>query len=447
MYVAYCASGSNDLFLPLFQAIVACASQNYIIIFMKYVYLFFLFIVALPCTAQKRMSLAECEGRFLKKNLQLLAGAYSIDIAHAQAIQAGVWENPELAIELNAYNPEKRRLFDIGTDGEKGIALQQLIHIGGQKRNEAELAQSNAGIAEFLFKDLLRNLKFQLRQNYLNLYHDNNSLEALDTQLTNISSLILIYTAQQKKGNVPLKDLTRLQSLAISFRNSRVEVLNRVYEEQKALQGLIRSDSLIIPAPSSEELQRYEKTVNVPTDSLERIALVHRPDFQSSQKNIEAAEWNLKWQRSLSIPDITIGASYDQRGSAFANQIGMSLSLPLPLWNRNEGNIHAADAQVFLATSQKDLQELQIRQDVQFAWKRYSDALANYQLIDTSMVNNLGTVYQSILQNFQKGNVSLIEFTDFMESYHQSIVEINQIRKSFTEACEQINFITNTNIF
>jgi outer membrane protein, heavy metal efflux system len=81
--------------------------------------------------------------------------------------------------------------------------------------------------------------------------------------------------------------------------------------------------------------------------------------------------------------------------------------------------------------------------------QKYEEASANYQYISSpnSDFNNFDRVYAGVLANFQKRNISLIEFTDFMESYQQSIIQSNNIRKDFAGACERINYTTSTPVF
>ncbi|HET9136613.1 MAG TPA: TolC family protein [Candidatus Kapabacteria bacterium] len=402
-------------------------------------------LVATMSPAQTRLGLHECEERFIHQNLQAIAAHYNVDIAEAQASQAGLWDNPQLSAEMNAIDPEQKQLFNVG--GEKSFSIEQLLHLGGQKSYEHSVAEATAESARYQFDDVLRNLKFQLHQAFFSLYYDNNSLEALDTQLSNISELTQKYIEQQAKGTVSLKDVTRLQALAISFRNSRTEVIERVNDEEKTLEVLLRLDSGIVPVPTTTELQRYQEALNKPLDSLIRVAIDNRPDLKATEETIEASKWNCKWQRSLAIPDLTVGATYDQRGSAYENEINLSLSIPLPLWNRNQGNIAAADATLRQATTTQELGRLQVIEEVKFAYKRYQQARENFLLADSTLTSNFQTIYRSMLENFQNRNTSMIEFTDFMESYHQSIVEINQLRNTFIQACEQLNLSTNSSLF
>lgn len=109
--------------------------------------------------AQKTVTLQDCESQFLKKNLFLLASQYNIDASKALTIQAKIWDNPTITAELNAYNPERNQYFDIGKDGQKAFGIEQLIYLGGKKRNEVKLAKTNEQLAELQFNDLLRTLK------------------------------------------------------------------------------------------------------------------------------------------------------------------------------------------------------------------------------------------------------------------------------------------------
>lgn len=101
---------------------------------MKKLYAFLLFVLLNQIVmAQKTVTLQDCESQFLKKNLFLLASQYNIDASKALTIQARIWDNPTLSAELNAYNPERDKYFDIGKDGQKVFAVEQLIYLGGKK--------------------------------------------------------------------------------------------------------------------------------------------------------------------------------------------------------------------------------------------------------------------------------------------------------------------------
>ena len=398
-------------------------------------------------SAQKTVTLEECESQFLKNNLFLLASQYNIDASKALTIQSRIWDNPTLTAELNAYNPERNQYFDIGKDGQKAFGIEQLIYLGGKKHNEVKLAQTNEQLAELQFNDLLRTLKLQLRKSFYTVYYNTKSLETTDKQLAHIEDLINSYSIQAQKGNIPLKDVVRLQSLYLNFKNERMEVLNNNIEEQANLKLLLNSTETIVPIVSDTEFNKYLKTIDFDLKSFEDQAITNRPDYLAKQKEIDANEINVKWQKSLSVPDITVGANYDQRSGAFNKEANLTLGIPLPLWNKNKGNIKYAQTILDQSKVEKQNFDLQLQTEITSAWNKWDESRKNYAVIKPTVNADFDAVYNGMLTNFQKRNVSLLEFTDFMESYNQATVQVNELKKKLALSGEELNSTINKDLF
>jgi cobalt-zinc-cadmium efflux system outer membrane protein len=393
------------------------------------------------------MSLQECESSFLKNNLELLALQYNIDGQKAQIIQAKLWENPIVSTDLAAYSTGRGRIFDVGKNGQKALAVQQLIYLGKKKQYQVELAKKNAELAESEYKVLLRNLRFQLRVSFHNAYFDNLALQVITRQVQSLDTLITAYNVQSDKGNVPLRDVVRLQSLYIKLRNDRAELTNNIIGEQQTLAIITGLDSLIVPTPSVAESDIYTRNQQIFRDSILKLAIKNRPDLQYAEKSIVVAQAGLNWQKALAKPDIVVGLGYDQRGNAFANQFSVTASIPIVLWNRNQGNIQTAAAYVKQAQSQRDLQIIALQTEVNAVFQKYQEAIRNYQTTSSVMETNFEAVNKGVFQNFKKQNITILEFTDFVESYNESINEFNRIKKIRTNVYEEINYITGINLF
>ena len=376
--------------------------------------------------AQKAVTLQDCESQFLKNNLFLLASQYNIDASKAMTIQARIWDNPSLTAELNAYNPERNQYFDIGKQGQKAFGIEQLIYLGGKKRNEIKLAQTNEKLAELQFNDLLRTLKLQLRKSFFTVYYNKKSLETTDNQLAHIEDLINSYSVQVQKGNIPLRDLVRLQSLYLNFKNERMEVVNENIEEQANLKLLLNSADNIVPEVSKEEFNKYIVTIPFDLKTFQDEALANRPDYLAKQMDIEANEINVKWQKALSVPDITVGANYDQRSGAFNREANLTLGIPLPLWNKNKGNIKYAKTILEQSKVEKQNFDLQLQTEIASAWNKWDESRKNYVVIKPT-VNS--------------------EFTDFMESYNQASIQVNELKKKVVLSGEELNSTINKDLF
>ncbi|MFD1604302.1 TolC family protein [Flavobacterium artemisiae] len=415
---------------------------------MKKLYALVLFVLFTQIgMAQKTVTLQDCESQFLKKNLFLLASQYNIDAAKALTIQARIWDNPTVTAELNAYNPERDKFFDIGKNGQKVFSIEQLIYLGGKKRNEVKLAQANAQLAELQFNDVLRTLKLQLRKSFFTVYYNSKNLENTDKQLAHIENLINSYSIQAQKGNIPLKDVVRLQSLYLNFKNERLEVINDNIEEQANLKLLLNETENVIPVVNKEDSDKYLKIIAFDLKGFEEQAIANRPDYLAKQKEIGANELNVKWQKSLSVPDIILGANYDQRSGAFNNEANVSVGIPLPLWNKNKGNIKYAQSILEQSKVEKQNFQLQLQTEITSAWTKWDESRQNYSVIKPTVNSDFEAVYNGMLTNFQKRNVSLLEFTDFMESYNQAIIQLNELKKKVVIAGEELNSTINKDLF
>lgn len=400
-----------------------------------------------PGFGQENLTLREAEARFLQNNLLLLAEEYNVEASEALALQAQLWDNPYLSAEINAFHSSENAFFDAGRNGQKAFALEQLIYLGGQKRKEVQMMRSHARQASLQLKELLRNLRFQLRVSYFSIYYDEMALAAFDRQLGQIDSLLAVYTDQAGKGNVPMKDVVRLQSLLFGLQNDRIELVNQIADERALLHLLLAAETHVVSAPSDAELQQYTQEMTLSASELQQLALESRPDLLLATEALHTAELNLQWQRSLAVPNLSLGAAYDQRGGAFDNQINLTLGMPLPLWNRNQGNIKYAEALIKQSAAGKDLYALQVKSEVLAALQKYREALQSQLAIGGEDLQQFEAVQKGVFANFQRRNITILEFTDFIESYQQSLFQYNRLRKNLVTSCEQLNYVTSTTIF
>lgn len=385
-------------------------------------------------------SLEKCEQKFISGNLSVLAAQYNIDAAKARRFQAGIWELPQLSAEINALNPDAGKIFDVGKTGQKSLQIDQLFYLGNKKRLEKDYANANVQLAELEFRDLLRNLQFQLRSTYYKVYFNKTQSEQIRLQLNQLDSLIASFKIQVEKKNIATKDLLRLQSLYLNLNNTYKELLSEQISNQSVLRLLCASDSdILVSAPNTELSFFYNSRKTLVLDSLYSLAQNHRPDYLATLKSLEADNWYLQWQKSLTTPDLRLGGTYDQRGGAFHNQVGLTLSMPLNIWNPNKGKIMEAE---FLLRQKQYLVEFekqQLNNDIKTSFQNYVLATENLKMLDGIDLTNYLSVFNGYVSNFQKRNISLLEFIDFMESFNTTISQFNQIRLQYINACLQLN--------
>ena len=397
-------------------------------------------------SAQQQMSLQDCELAFQKNNLQLLASQYNINMADADILQAKIWELPQISGYVNAINPEDKRVFDVGR--AKGVEITQLIYLGGKKKNEIQFAKSNKELAQLQFSQLLVDLKTELRQTYYNLIYEQKKRTSIESQLKYMNDLLSAYKTQTDKGNISLKDYVRLQSIVIQLNNDKIEINNNILAFQQKMKVLTGTSQSISPELSKAE--ENELLISQPfgdQEILKEKALANNADYLYQLKLIDNSKLFAQWQKSLNTPDLNLGAEYDHASGTFNNEINLKIGIPIPLWKVNKGNVERAKYAIQQNEKNSEYQKLNLETQVESAyqtWKNQYDQYFELKPVDTE---NLNTVYNGIIKNFRSGNVSLIDFTDFLESYRQTVLQIYEMKKQIMISAEELNQLVQTKIF
>ncbi|MDQ1097712.1 MULTISPECIES: TolC family protein [Chryseobacterium] len=396
--------------------------------------------------AQQQMSLADCEEAFQKNNLQLLAEQYNINMADADILQAKIWELPQLSGQINAYNPEGKKLFDAGH--AKGAQVTQLIYMGGKKKNEIAFAKSNKELAQLQFSQLMVDLRTQLRTTYFNLYYEKLKLDNVNRQLGYMNDLLSAYRVQTAKGNVSLKDQVRLQSIVIQLNSDKVEINKNILEfeeDLKILTGITDDIDPLLSESEAKDLLAAQPFGD--TEELKKVALENNADYRYYLKLIDNSKLYSQWQKSLNVPDVNIGAGWDQNGGTFKNEVNLMVGIPLPLWKSNRGNVEKANYAIQQNQKNADFQKLSLETKVQAAYQTWKNQYDQLTGIHSTDLDNLELVYTGMLKNFRSGNISLIEFTDFMDSYRDAVLQVYDMKNNVIQSAEKLNELVQTKIF
>ena len=393
-----------------------------------------------------RLSLRQADSLFLRNNLSLLAERFRIVASQASIIQARLWDNPTLSVEANAFNPDKRRVLDVARGGQKIISIEQILVTAGKRSKQVALATESAHMTEYEFMDLLRVLKFELRNNFFDIYFLQNTLNRYQLQISNLQSTVTAFESQYEKNNVSLRELLRLKALLFQLNNDKTEILFQIAEKEKVLEILLNLDSPLIPIVNEAELNRYQlNDYNAP--ALGQLALQNRGDVKVTESLTRQAELNYNLQKSLATPNLRIGATYDQSGSYVNNYTGLTLAADLPFFNKNQGNIKVARS---LIDYQKGLQNQKVNvvtNEVAAAFQKVQYVENMVQSIDSKFSEQFEQLNKGVVENFQKRNLSLLEFIDLIETYSESIKELNRLKADRVGAYEELNFTVGQELF
>jgi len=413
-----------------------------------FLFLSFLYQIAVAQTDTIKLSLPQAEALFLKHNFELLAANYQIDQAKAEMVTAKLFDNPELEYENLFYNHETGKFLQTSyAYGQFAGSISQLIKLAGKRNKNIKLAQSGAKMAEMEYFDLLRTLKFELRSTFYKAYFHAQSVQVYLEQLKSTQSLITAYEKQLKMGNVALKDVIRIKSLLIGLKAEQTNLLNDLeddYRDLRLLCGLQPDANFTLTLP---ETNKNVALNDIPYTSLLDAAKNNRSDLKLAKVSLEYNELNLKLQKAMAIPDVEISLSYDLKGNYPEKYTGLGLKIPIPLFNRNQGEIKKAKIGIDAASTNISRQELLLNNEV---FNSYRTALRNEKLyteIDPDFNTGFAQLIEGLIKNFRERNISLMEFLDLYESYKETVLQINNVQLEHLSSRAELNYVTGSNLF
>lgn len=400
---------------------------------------------AAPAPDTLRVTLRQADSLFIRHNYYLLASSMNIEASRAQILQAKLFINPIFTADVNAYDPQNNEVFHVGPTGQKSFQVDQLILLGGKRKSQIELARTDATIAELEFQNLTRQLKFKLHTNLAEIGQQQALLKKYDAQLSLLDTIITSNETQVVKGNVPLRDLVRLKGVYLNLSNDRAELLHEYFGAQAVVQTLLQTQSLVVFGFSDQDIAARIKDTNL--DELKAETIANHPELLMIQQNKIQAQQYLLYQRKLAIPDVNLFASYDQRGGAFVNQVNAGISIPLPLWNRNQGNIRSSE--YHLKQMDYNLQAVQQEKlsDLQNNYALYRQTVSEYNKASKLYNSDFEVTTRGMSDNFRKRNVSLIEFVDFFESHNLVLAELARMKTQLVTSAELLNLSIGKDIF
>lgn len=387
------------------------------------------------------VTLNQLESTFLDKNLLLLAQHYQVDADKALIAQAKLWDNPVISTDQNIYAGGKFLQRGLNPDGSpKGqvmVQVEQLIQIGGKRAKNVAIASTNATISEWQFNDLMRNLKLQLRSTYYNLVQAFNLAKLYQEEDQHLSQLLSGMSAQLQAGNIARKDLLRLQALQLTLHKKISENQQQVEDLESDLRTLLQAGPTGVFVPA----EKMSNKVSLPQlqDAID-TALQNNPEYKIENYRLTAEQQNLSLQKAMAIPDLTISPSYDQNSNYAPNYWGLGFSMPIPVFNRNQGNIKSARYQIKAQQAVVGNKNIALQNDVAAAYNKLVALQKMNAGSQDKFYEDYDALYDNIVQSYKQRQLSLVEFIDYHQAYLEVMGQKSNLALQLQLAKEELNF-------
>ena len=395
------------------------------------------------------LTLPQAEQLFLRNNASLIAQRFQIEQSKADIITARLFENPELSYENLLYNHETRKFLQTSqASGQYTASITQLFKLAGKRNKDIRVAETASKMEAIVYEDLIRTLRFELRSTFYQGYFAVRNLELYEQLISALKQLLAASEQQLKLGNIAGKDVIRIKSRLYSLQLEQVNSQNdlEILEGRlKLLTGFQADDQLRLDGQGIETGRFSIQKVSFPV--LLDSAKHNRKDLYLAKTGLNYAQQLLAVQKAKAVPDVAISLNFDLKGNYPENYTGIGISVPLPLFNRNQGEIKKARISIDAATAEITKKEAEVATEL---FASYQSALKIEELfrqIDPEFKGNFELLMAGVIKNYKERNISLLEFLDFYDAYKDSTQQLNELSARLMTTIEDLNYQTGTNIF
>jgi cobalt-zinc-cadmium efflux system outer membrane protein len=308
----------------------------------------------------------------LQSNRDLRAAYFAIGQARARLLQAGLWPNPALD-----FSGARDVLFANEGEYTVSVGFEQRFPVAGRLARARDLARVDVALALAEVQDARRRLVGAVETTFYELLILQAQIVIRDDLIGIDRRLVEVSEARAK-----LAEVSELDVNTARLELQRLELERQVLSAQAAvktteLNRLLGRQANAPLSPTGEI--RPEPPTALPT--LREAALRRRPDLQQAALTADRAHAELRLAKAERWEDWVVGFGYDRdrqvvtgAPSQSADQLlGLRLTVPLPVWNRNQGRIAEAGAREGQATSTVAALELTILSEIESAHRRVAD--------------------------------------------------------------------------
>jgi cobalt-zinc-cadmium efflux system outer membrane protein len=387
----------------------------------------------------RQLTLEAAEQLLVQYNLTVVAARYGVDNARAQRLIASVRPNPTLTLGAEAFDLRSpgRHLFsnsDSASNRLYTVRLDQVLERGNKRSLRTEAAEFQVQAAEAQVLDTIRTQLLQLRQAFYTavLARENVRVAQENIDLTNDTERLI--KTRVSAGDAPEWDLIKFQVGKVQFQRdlatARLAYQHAVRDVLTSMgaafspRGSSTPAGLDAPLDLIGELRVDPLTVSFSIEELRQAALETRPDVLAAQRNIDAAQRNLDLAYAQRHRDIDVALEYQRNGGD--NTVGATVSFPLFLSHKFEGQIHQGLAQVQQANVALDQAKLQAITEVDKAYQAYQASRQVLQVYTTEALARAEESFRIAGVSYRQGATSLLELQDAQRTLNQTRVAANQ---------------------
>jgi cobalt-zinc-cadmium efflux system outer membrane protein len=405
--------------------------------------------LAAPAAAQP-LTIAQAIDEALQRNLALYAERSQLTVAEAQMVGARLRPNPVVSFSADHLDLLGTGFDEANNGGPPEIAwrIDVPFERGGKRDARLALASVVRSVAEAQFAEAVRTLRQDVMLACVDVLAAQATRALAADTLRTYEDLVRVNRARVTAGSIAPFDATRSEVAMLQFRATVVRAGLDVASATAKLRILLGRPAGD-PVEIADDLSSAGGTGIAPrAPDLEALAMQVRPDLRALQLAQARSVADLRLQEALGRVDYTVGAEYRrQQGIAGrSNSLGLFFSAPLPISNRNQGEIARAGAERDQAERLIAARRAQIVADVRTAFHEYVTTRDLVATIERDLLAPATHARDISAYTYKAGGGTLLELLDSQRAFNDTMQSYVDARASLRRTIARLNAAVGTEV-
>lgn len=399
-------------------------------------------VLATSAFAQNPLSWQQVREKFAAANPALRAGQIGVDESRAEEITAYLRPNPQFTFTADGLQltPESGHWQPLA-GLVKSPGVSQLIERQHKRELRRDSARQATAVATSQLADQERNLLFNLRQAFIQTLQGKAVLDLAKENLAYYDHLLGVNRDRHSAGAIANVDLDRLELQRVQYesdlRTADVNLRTAKIQLLALLNDRTPVEQFDVTGPFDFSAQA------APLDEFRKVALDTRPDLKAAMQSVEKAKTDsrLAWANGSTDPVI---ASWYSRNPSFnnpfdVNTLGASISIPIRLFDRNQGEKLRARLDVDRNDKLMQATRSQVFSDVDSAYATLTSTVLLLQPYKDRYLQQASRIRDTISFSYEHGAASLLDFLNAQADYRGVQLSYLNLVGSYLQAANQLN--------
>ncbi len=376
----------------------------------------------------------------LDKNPEL--AFYRAEIAAAKGEQRNttVLANPELATSVGAKRAKDAAGNVLGEGAAWSVALQQPFEWPGRLALRKAIASRQVALAELGLDNFRNALAARARTLAFGVFVAQQQADAAVEVSHRLQALAEVVVQRDPAGVTPKLEQRIIEASAIVAQkratDAHVAVRNVLIELNQ-----LRGQPLANPLRIAETPLKFA----LPPDPELLLAVARTNNFELRQRiaELEQQGFRVDLAKNERYPAVTVGPFISgERAGDRERTVGVGVSFPLPLWNRNAGNIEVAQARREQAQTALDVAQRDVERKVSEAFLQYAARVGEMSRTRPDAAQDFRETADLADRHYRLGGVPLATYIDMQKQYLEALEALLDTQRSALEASEQLHLLT-----